>query len=49
MPVREPELTTRQVRVAATPVGPGVRVRRLALWRYLLTWTRPPAAAPADG
>jgi SAM-dependent methyltransferase len=41
MPVREPELTTRQVRSAAEQVLPGVRVRRLVFWRYLLTWTSP--------
>jgi SAM-dependent methyltransferase len=41
MPVRDPALTTRQVRAAAAEVLPGVRVRRLVLWRYLLTWTKP--------
>jgi SAM-dependent methyltransferase len=41
MPVQDPELTTRQVRAAAAAVLPGVRVRRLVLWRYLLTWTKP--------
>jgi SAM-dependent methyltransferase len=40
MPVREPELTVRQVRAAAA-VLPGVRVRRLLFWRYLLVWTKP--------
>ena len=43
MPVRNPELTTRQVRAAASTVLPGVRVRRLLFWRYLLTWTKPSA------
>ncbi|MBB3676170.1 class I SAM-dependent methyltransferase [Modestobacter versicolor] len=41
MPVRDPELTTRQVRATAATVLPGVRVRRLAFWRYELTWTKP--------
>lgn len=41
MPVRNPELTTRQVRRQAGAVLPGVRVRRLLLWRYLLVWHRP--------
>jgi SAM-dependent methyltransferase len=41
MPVHDPELTTRQVRAAASEVLPGVRVRRLLLWRYLLSWTKP--------
>jgi SAM-dependent methyltransferase len=42
MPVQDPELTTRQVRTCAEAVLPGVRVRRLVSWRYLLTWTGPP-------
>ena len=42
MPMRDPELTTAQVRAAAVEVLPGVRVRRLLFWRYLLTWTKPP-------
>jgi SAM-dependent methyltransferase len=41
MPVRDPALTTRQVRAAAAEVLPGVCVRRLLFWRYLLTWTKP--------
>jgi SAM-dependent methyltransferase len=46
MPMRDPELTTRQVRAAAAPVLPGVRVRRLVFWRYELTWTKPAAGHP---
>jgi 2-polyprenyl-3-methyl-5-hydroxy-6-metoxy-1,4-benzoquinol methylase len=41
MPVRDPELTTRQVRAAVTAVLPGARVRRLVFWRYELVWTKP--------
>ena len=41
MPVVDPVLTTRDVRAAATAVLPGARVRRLLLWRYLLTWRKP--------
>ncbi|HYO35605.1 MAG TPA: methyltransferase domain-containing protein [Geodermatophilus sp.] len=41
MPVREPELTVREVRRRAAGVLPGVRVRRLLFWRYLLVWRRP--------
>ncbi|WP_299954525.1 bifunctional 2-polyprenyl-6-hydroxyphenol methylase/3-demethylubiquinol 3-O-methyltransferase UbiG [uncultured Modestobacter sp.] len=41
MPMRDPELTTRQVRAAAAAVLPGVRVRRLLFWRFVLTWTKP--------
>jgi hypothetical protein len=49
MPVRDPELTTRQVRAAAAEVLPGVRVRRLVCWRYELSWTRPPGGARGGG
>jgi SAM-dependent methyltransferase len=41
MPVRPPELTLRQVRDLASGVLPGVRLRRLVLWRYLLVWRKP--------
>ena len=41
MPVLDPQLTTRQVRQQAAAVLPGVRVRRLLLWRYLLVWRKP--------
>ncbi|MGY1813626.1 class I SAM-dependent methyltransferase [Blastococcus sp. SYSU D00820] len=41
MPVQDGALTTREVRAAAAALLPGVRVRRLLLWRYLLTWRRP--------
>ena len=41
MPMRDPDLTTGQVRDIAVSVLPGVRVRRLLFWRYLLTWTKP--------
>lgn len=41
MPMRDPDLTTREVRRRAAAVLPGVRVRRLVYWRYLLTWTAP--------
>ncbi|MEX5717495.1 class I SAM-dependent methyltransferase [Geodermatophilus maliterrae] len=41
MPVREPELTVREVRRRARAALPGVRVRRLLFWRYSLVWRRP--------
>ncbi len=41
MPIAEPELTVREVRRCAAAVLPGVRVRRLLFWRYLLVWTKP--------
>ncbi len=47
MPVAAPDLTVRQVRAEATRLLPGVRVRRLLFWRYLLLWRRPAAYLPA--
>lgn len=47
MPVHEPELTTRQVRDRARSALPGVRVRRLILWRYLLLWCKAADRSPA--
>ncbi|RBY78666.1 class I SAM-dependent methyltransferase [Blastococcus sp. TF02-09] len=41
MPVQDGELTTRQVRAEAGAVLPGVRVRRLLFFRYLLVWQKP--------
>jgi SAM-dependent methyltransferase len=41
MPVRDAELTVREVRGRAAAVLPGVRVRRLVFWRYLLVWRKP--------
>jgi SAM-dependent methyltransferase len=41
MPIADPELTTRDVRAAARDLLPGAQVRRLLLWRYLLTWRKP--------
>jgi 2-polyprenyl-3-methyl-5-hydroxy-6-metoxy-1,4-benzoquinol methylase len=38
--VMDPELTTREVAEQASAVLPGVRVRRLVFWRYLLRWQR---------
>ena len=40
--VFDPPLTTRQAREIAAATLPGVRVRRLLFWRYLLLWRRPP-------
>lgn len=41
MPVADPQLPVREVRRRAAAVLPGVRVRRLLFWRYLLVWTKP--------
>lgn len=39
--VLDPPLTTRQARDQANAVLPGVEVRRLVFWRYLLCWQKP--------
>jgi hypothetical protein len=39
--VMDPPLTTREVALQAAAVLPGVRVRRLLFWRYLLIWQKP--------
>lgn len=39
--VMDPPLTTREVADQASAVLPGVRVRRLLFWRYLLHWQKP--------
>ncbi|SFO99632.1 Methyltransferase domain-containing protein [Geodermatophilus dictyosporus] len=49
MPLREPELTVREVRRRSAAVLPGVRVRRLLFWRYLLVWRRPGWDRADDG
>ena len=41
MPVADGTLTTREVREQAGAVLPGVRVRRLLFFRYLLVWQKP--------
>jgi SAM-dependent methyltransferase len=41
MPIADSAATTRDVRAAARDLLPGARVRRLLLWRYLLTWRKP--------
>lgn len=41
MPVLDPVLSVREVRQRAAAVLPGVRVRRLMYWRYLLVWRKP--------
>lgn len=47
--VMDPVLTTRQVAQLAATLLPGVRVRRLIFWRYLLVWHKPPSAGEAQG
>jgi SAM-dependent methyltransferase len=40
-PIRDPEMSWREVRRAARRVLPGVRYRRHLLWRYSLRWDKP--------
>ncbi|MFI6292744.1 class I SAM-dependent methyltransferase [Nonomuraea sp. NPDC050790] len=44
-PVAEPTMTWSAVRREALALLPGARWRRRLLWRYSLTWTKPPRAA----
>jgi SAM-dependent methyltransferase len=41
MPVRDPEMSWREVREEAGRLLPGVRYRRHLLWRYSLVWRSP--------
>ncbi|MFI6575528.1 class I SAM-dependent methyltransferase [Nocardiopsis sp. NPDC050513] len=41
MPVRDPEMSLREIAVAAARHLPGARLRRLLMWRYSLVYTRP--------
>lgn len=49
MPVAEPDRTVREVRADAARLLPGVRVRRLLFWRYLLVRRRPSACVADPG
>ncbi|MEU1120590.1 MULTISPECIES: class I SAM-dependent methyltransferase [unclassified Streptomyces] len=40
-PVRQPDMTLRQIRTEAARLLPGSRVRQLLFWRYLLTYRKP--------
>jgi 2-polyprenyl-3-methyl-5-hydroxy-6-metoxy-1,4-benzoquinol methylase len=40
-PIKPPEMTWPEIRAAARDLLPNVRMRRLLLWRYLLTWRHP--------
>jgi hypothetical protein len=40
-PILDPELSWREVRAEAARLLPGVRYRRLMLWRYSLLWAKP--------
>ncbi|QBI52115.1 class I SAM-dependent methyltransferase [Streptomonospora litoralis] len=40
-PLREPQMSLREIRKEAEDVLPGARVRRLLFWRYSLVYVRP--------
>jgi SAM-dependent methyltransferase len=40
-PIKPPGMTLPEIRGAAKDLLPNVRIRRLLLWRYLLTWRHP--------
>ena len=40
-PIKPPDMTLPEIRGAAKELLPHVRIRRLLLWRYLLTWRHP--------
>ncbi len=42
-PMVDPPITYPQLETVANDVLPGSKMRHLVLWRYLLTWTKPPA------
>ena len=44
-PTRPPDMPLAEIREAVASVLPGARLRRLLLWRYLLTWQKPQASA----
>lgn len=41
MPVRDPELSLREIGVAAAQALPGAAMRRRLFWRYTLSWRAP--------
>lgn len=41
MPVKPATMSLREIRNHVPAVLPGARLRRLLLWRYLLTWQKP--------
>jgi hypothetical protein len=47
--VRNPALTTRDVRRQAQALLPGSEVRRLVFWRYLLLWRKPASLDTVGG
>jgi SAM-dependent methyltransferase len=44
-PIKPPDMSLSEIRQTCSIVLPGARLRRLLLWRYLLTWQKPQASA----
>lgn len=44
-PIREPEMTLGEIRARAATLLPGARISACVLFRYVLVWRRPAAAA----
>jgi SAM-dependent methyltransferase len=44
-PIKPPEMSLQEIRETVSGLLPGARLRRLLLWRYLLTWQKPQASA----
>jgi SAM-dependent methyltransferase len=40
-PIKPPDMTLPEIRASAKDLLPNVRIRRLLLWRYLLSWQHP--------
>jgi trans-aconitate methyltransferase len=40
-PIKPPDMSLSEIRETVAAVLPGARLRRLLLWRYLLTWQKP--------
>jgi SAM-dependent methyltransferase len=43
-PIKPPDMSLPEIRETVSSVLPGARLRRLLLWRYLLTWQKPQAS-----
>jgi SAM-dependent methyltransferase len=44
-PIKPPDMSLPEIRQTVSAVLPGAHLRRLLLWRYLLTWQKPQALA----
>jgi ubiquinone/menaquinone biosynthesis C-methylase UbiE len=44
-PLRSPTMSMQEIRCSVSSILPGASVQRLLLWRYLLTWQKPPISS----